>query len=139
MTALRSILALALLAASSATLGQAKALPIALKGYDPVSYFTEPRPVKGSSALNYDFDDSRYLFSTSKNKERFAADPDRYAPQFTGLCTTGLASGMKVHADPNIFLVRDGKLYVFSSAEARDLAVSDASILRKAEEAWKGK
>jgi YHS domain-containing protein len=139
MIRLRTILALAALAASGAVLGQAKAPPVALKGHDPVSYFTAERPVKGTSSLNYDFDDSRYLFSTPKNKALFAANPDRYAPQFTGLCTMGLASGMKVEADPSNYLVRDGKLYVFSSAESRDIAARDPAVIRKAHEAWKGK
>src|SRR5262245_24229861 len=119
MKSLRIVLGLVALAGASAVLGQAKAPPVALKGNDPVSYFTEQRPVKGTSTLAYDFDDTRYLFASAKNKDLFAADPERYAPQFTGLCTTGLAMGMKAEADPAQYLVKDGKLYVFSSPQAR--------------------
>ncbi len=84
--------------------------PVALKGNDPVSYFNPGRPAKGASKISYDFDQSRYLFSSAKNKELFAANPDRYAPQFSGLCATGLSMGAKAEADPNVFLVKDGKL-----------------------------
>jgi YHS domain-containing protein len=110
--------------------------PVALKGNDPVSYFNPGRPAKGTSKISYDFDQSRYLFSSVKNKEQFAANPDRYAPQFSGLCATGLSMGMKSEADPNVFLVKDGKLYVFSSVEARQMVEKDPSLLKKAQDSW---
>lgn len=113
-----------------------KAPPLALKGNDPVSYFNPGRPALGASKISYDFDQSRYLFSSAKNKELFAANPDRYAPQFSGLCATGLSMGMKAEADPNVFLVKDGKLYVFSSIEARQMVEKDPTLLKKAQEAW---
>ena len=110
--------------------------PVALKGNDPVSYFNPGRPAKGTGKISYDFDQSRYLFSSVKNKEQFAANPDRYAPQFSGLCATGLSMGMKSEADPNVFLVKDGKLYVFSSIEARQMVEKDPTLLDKARESW---
>jgi YHS domain-containing protein len=130
------VLALAALAASSAALGQSKALPIALQGNDPVSYFSSSGPARGASGINYDFDDTRYLFANTKNKELFAANPDRYAPQFAGLCAIGLSMGMKMKADPSAYFVKDGKLYVFSSAERRDLAMKDPRLLEKAQQVW---
>lgn len=113
-----------------------KAPPVALKGNDPISYFTPGRPAKGASKISLDFDDSRYLFSSAKNRELFAANPERYAPQFSGLCATGLSMGMKSEADPSVFLVKDGKLYVFSSVEAREMVQKDPTLLKKAREAW---
>ena len=110
--------------------------PVALKGTDPVTYFNPGKPAKGASSFAYDFDDARYHFSSAKNKELFAANPDKYAPQFTGLCATGLGMGMKAQADPNIFTVQDGKLYVFSSAEARDMVQKDPTLLKKAHQTW---
>lgn len=109
---------------------------VALKGHDPVSYFTDGRPVKGSAGINYDFDERRYLFSSQKNRDRFAASPDRYTPQFGGVCTTGLALGVKAQADPAIWKIIDGKLYVFSSTQARDKAEQDPSLLAKAQQNW---
>jgi len=113
-----------------------KAPTVALKGNDPMTYFNPGRPAKGTSRISYDFDQSRYLFSSVKNKEQFAANPDRYAPQFSGLCATGLSMGMKSEADPNVFLVKDGKLYVFSSIEARQMVEKDPTLLDKARESW---
>ncbi len=114
----------------------AQSPPVGLKGHDPVSYFTDGRPVKGSAGINYDFDEARYLFSSQKNRERFAASPDRYTPQFAGLCATGLSMGMKAEADPSVFKIIDGKLYVFSSTRARDMVDQDPSLLAKSHQSW---
>lgn len=110
--------------------------PVSLKGHDPVSYFTDGRPVKGSPTLAHDFDEARYLFSSPKNRERFAASPERYTPQFAGLCTTGLSMGAKAEADPSVFKIVDGKLYVFSSPAAREKADKDPALLARAHRNW---
>ena len=49
-----------------------KSPKLALKGHDPVAYFTDGRPVRGAASMNVDFDDSRYLFDDfiSMIKER---------------------------------------------------------------------
>jgi len=134
---LRFILAVLALCFCGATFAQPKADKTpALKGHDPVSYFVDGRPVKGAPAIAYDFDDSRYHFSTPKNRELFAAAPDRYAPQFAGLCTVGLAMGMKAEADPSVWKIVDGKLYVFSSVGARNKMEQDPSMLAKARETY---
>ena len=105
---------------------------VALKGYDPVAYFTDGKPVKGDKAHSYDWDEARYLFANAKNKAAFAAAPEKYAPQFAGLCATGLAFGKKVEADPQAWKIVDGKLYVFSSISAKDAADKDPSVLARA-------
>ena len=133
---MRQLLAVLVLMVGSQALAQ-KSPPVALKGNDPVSYFTPGRPVKGASAFNVDFDDSRYLFSSQKNKQLFASNPDRYAPQFSGLCATGLAMGMKAEADPGVWKIIDGKLYVFSSVDAREMAEKDPSLIKKSHASWK--
>ena len=129
-------LMLALAAACFSTALVAQSPSVSLKGHDPVAYFTEGRPVKGSTAINYDFDDARYLFSSQKNRERFASSPDRYTPQYGGLCTTGMALGMKAEADPTVWKIVDGKLHVFSSTQAREKFEKDASMLAKSQENW---
>jgi YHS domain-containing protein len=129
------ILALAAACLSSSLLAQSP--PVSLKGHDPVSYFTDGRPVKGSAGINYDFDEARYLFSSQKNRERFASSPERYTPQFAALCATGMSMGMKAEADPSVFKIIDGKLYVFSSLQAREKMEKDPSLLAKSHQNWK--
>jgi len=90
-------------------------LPLAIKGYDPVAYFTVGKPTQGAAEFEYVWDERRYRFSSASNRELFKADPVRYAPQFGNYCAMALAKGMVVVADPENWLVSDGKLYVFGS------------------------
>ncbi len=57
---------------------------VALKGYDPVSYFTDGKPEKGSAEFTFAFDDTTYWFKSAEHATKFAADPEHYAPQFDG-------------------------------------------------------
>lgn len=86
---------------------------LALQGYDPVAYFVENRPVKGSPEFQKDWDGARYHFASAKNRESFAADPDRYAPQFSGYCSASVGYGRKNEGDPLTWKIVEGKLYVF--------------------------
>jgi hypothetical protein len=40
---------------------------LAIEGYDPVAYFTEGRPVKGSSEFEFIWEDAKWRFSSDKN------------------------------------------------------------------------
>lgn len=129
----RRTMLIAAMAVALPALAQDKAAPrLGIKGYDPVSYFTEGRPVKGAPGLHHDFDDTRYLFSSQKNRGAFAADPARYEPQFGGLCATGIAFGKQAESDPTQWAILDGKLYVFSSLEAKQMAEKDPALIRRA-------
>ena len=93
----------------------AQNIPLAIKGYDPVAYFTLGKPTKGVPEFAYDWDDHRYLFVSAEHRDRFKAEPVRYAPQFGNYCAMALAKGLIVVANPENWLVSDGKLYVFGS------------------------
>ncbi len=116
--------------------GTAGTLPVALKGYDPVSYFNPGKPERGNASSYVDFEDSRFLFSNPRNRDLFASNPDKYSPQFSGLCATGLSMGKKLDADPNVFKVIDGKLYVFSSSRAMESVLKDPAKLKQGHEVW---
>lgn len=111
---------------------------IALKGYDPVAYFTVGEPVPGKRDFETVFDGTRYRFASADNKDRFESDPDKYAPQFAGACASGLSLGVKVEADPTIWRIVDGKLYVFAAKSGRDQMDADpAGTISRANEHWK--
>ena len=57
---------------------------VAIKGYDTVAYHTEKRAVKGSRQYTYKWNDAKWYFSSAENRNLFAADPERYAPQYGG-------------------------------------------------------
>ena len=110
---------------------------IALKGYDPISYFTDGKPEKGSSEFTFAFDDTTYWFKSAEHRDKFAADPERYAPQFDGFCTIQLSRGLKVEADPEAWAITNGKLYVFSGKRGVPVFKEQpVAIADKARENW---
>jgi hypothetical protein len=98
---------------------------LAIKGYDPVAYFTDGRPVPGLPEIEYEWDEPRFRFASAEHRERFKADPARYAPQFGNFCAMALSKGEIVVADPENWLISDGKLYVFGKPVGPDLFGKD--------------
>jgi hypothetical protein len=88
-------------------------VPLAIKGYDPVAYFTTGSPARGLPEFEYEWDEHRYRFTRTEHRELFKANPVRYAPQFANFCAMALSKGELVEADPENWLIADGKLYVF--------------------------
>ena len=130
-------------AASFAQSDPAKPLRVVLKGHDPVAYFTESKPVKGDPKISYDWDGERYLFSNAGTRGKFAANPERYAPQFGGYCTGNMARGARVEADPEAWIISDGRLYVFGQLKFKEIAEKDRRWLTEkvasAGESWRAK
>ncbi|GAB3521162.1 YHS domain-containing (seleno)protein [Photobacterium alginatilyticum] len=85
---------------------------IAIKGYDPVAYFTESKALKGNKAFTATYKNAIYQFSSADNRDAFKAEPDKYAPQYGGYCAFGVAMGKKFETDPNAWKVVDNKLYL---------------------------
>ena len=110
---------------------------IALSGYDPVAYFTDGRPEKGSNAFWFAFDDAVYLFRSAEHRAMFAADPERYAPQYDGFCAAGVSKGYKVEPDPEAWVIANGKLYVLMLKErVPDFKRDTAAFVDKADANW---
>ena len=110
----RHFVRLAVLAASlPAHKALAATFQLAIKGYDPVAFFTLGKPTKGLPEVTYDWDEQRYLFSSAQHRDLFKADPMRYAPQFANYCAMALTRGETDEANPEYWLVTEGKLYIF--------------------------
>ena len=110
---------------------------VALNGYDPISYFEDGRPEKGSGEFTFAFDDTTYWFKSTEHRDKFAADPEQYAPQFDGYCAVQLSRGRKVEADPEAWTITNGKLYVFSGKRGVPIFREQAvAIAEKAGENW---
>ena len=84
----------------------------AIRGYDPVAYFTDGKPVKGSAEYKADHKGSTFHFRSQANRDAFAADPAKYAPQYDGYCAFGTAAGYKAATHPSAFTIVDSKLYL---------------------------
>lgn len=92
---------------------------VAIKGYDPVAYFTEGRPVLGDPAVTAEFDGATWRFATPEHRRAFLAYPSRYEPEYGGFCAYGAAKGRKTDIDPAAFSIIGGRLYLNASLEAR--------------------
>jgi hypothetical protein len=99
----------------------AEDLPLGIQGYDPVAYFTEGHPERGLPELEYPWDEHRYRFARPEHRALFMGDPARYAPQFAEFCAMALSQGELVVADPQNWLISDGKLYLFGKREGPEL------------------
>lgn len=83
-----------------------------LSGYDPVAYFTEGKPVRGNGYHVAEYKGVTYAFANKKNRKKFEANPGKYAPAYGGWCAYGVAVGKKFVADPTVWRIVDGTLYV---------------------------
>jgi YHS domain-containing protein len=113
---------------------------VAIKGYDTVAYFTDGHAMKGSEEFAYDWLGTPWYFANAEHRDLFKADPAKYAPQFGGYCTGGMAGGhAAVNVDPETaWRIIDGKLYiVYDPTYVADLdGPARGEILAKAEANW---
>jgi hypothetical protein len=129
-TAVGAILAAAASAAAAET-------RVALSGYDPVAYFIDGHPEKGLAEYSAAFDDATYWFKNAEHRALFIADPDHYAPQFSGYCAMNVSRGLKMEADPEAWAIADGRLYVFSMKQGVPMfRQQTAEIVGKATQNW---
>src|SRR5512134_970368 len=85
---------------------------LALRGYDAVAYHTEGRPVAGRAEFEYRWNGARWRFASAAGRDRFAASPERYAPQFGGYCAYAVSRGYTADVDPEAWRIVDGALYL---------------------------
>lgn len=118
---------------------------VGLVGYDPVAYFPEGggKPEKGLISISAQHEGVTYRFVSEEHKAAFLKNPTKYVPQFGGWCTWALAElGKRVDVDPESYVVKNGKLYVFYRDKALDTRAkfleSPDGLLSKAQANWPG-
>src|SRR5262249_35836082 len=74
---------------------------IGLEGYDPVAYFTLSAPTPGFAEYEYVYDGVRYRFANARHLALFKTNPDKYAPQFGGLCANNMSNGDAARVRPD--------------------------------------
>ena len=78
-----------------------------------------------------------WLFRSAENLARFKTEPERYAPAFGGFCAYCAASGHKMHADPTVWVIVDGKLYLHVNNDLRDTWRKDPTrYIKDAGDRW---
>jgi YHS domain-containing protein len=94
---------------------------VAIKGYDPVAYFTDNKAVEGSATYAYQWLGAEWHFASAKNRDLFIANPGKYAPQYGGYCADGVSFGtVTTNIDPQAWRIIDDKLYLSYDPGAAD-------------------
>jgi YHS domain-containing protein len=109
----------------------------AIRGHDPVAYFDRKGPVKGSKQFSHPWRGATWYFASAENRDKFAADPERYAPQYGGYCAYAVAQGYTADIDPSAWSIVDGKLYLNYSLRVRERWNKDIpGYISKADASW---
>ena len=117
--------------------GQSAAENLAIKGYDTVAYFKAARALKGSASFTFQWHDMTWYFLTKENRDLFAANSGKYAPQYDGYCAWAMAEGRKALTDPEEWKIVDGKLYLNCSQSAYEKWSKDIpGNIKKADTNW---
>jgi YHS domain-containing protein len=57
---------------------------LALQGYDPVGYFIQGKPLKGTEEFAYQWMGAEWHFANAEHLDLFRSNPEHYAPQYGG-------------------------------------------------------
>lgn len=110
----------------------------AIRGYDPVAYHLEGKPVLGKPEFKTEWNGAEWRFASAANRDAFVADPKRYAPAFGGFCAFGASRGYKVSTDPDAFAIEGGTLYLNYSIPVQNTWNKDRpGYIEKATTNWK--
>ncbi len=145
MTVLNLIITVALAAASYAADAGGKSLVLknkqglAIEGYDPVAYFTDNKPIKGSAKISSEYDGAKYLFASAEHKALFDANAAKYAPAYGGYCGYAASIDRLSPVSPEWFQIDDGKLILQHNKKAFDLFNKELKDnVKKADVNWPG-
>jgi YHS domain-containing protein len=100
-----------------------------LKGYDVVAFFTQGKPVKGSTDYSFQWNGVKWLFYNNTDLETFKGSPEKYAPQYGGYCAYGTAEGHKAPTQADTWTIVDNKLYFNYNARVKEMWNKNRSAL----------
>jgi YHS domain-containing protein len=110
---------------------------LALKGYDPVAYFADGRPVEGRGEFEADWRGAKWRFASAEHRAAFLREPDKYAPQYGGYCSWAVGHAYTAKGDPEAWKIVDGKLYLNYDKQVREKWEREiAALIAKGDENW---
>jgi hypothetical protein len=110
---------------------------LAISGYDPVAFFTDGKPLSGTADLELPYGGAVWRFANIGNRAAFAARPDVYMPQYGGYDPLGVARGLAVAGNPNVWVIADQRLFLFYDGDRRDRFAADPSrVIGAADRKW---
>lgn len=110
----------------------------AINGYDTVAYFSENKPVKGSSDYTATWQGATFKFASPANRDKFKVAPDKYAPQYGGYCAYAVAmNSSKASTEPDAFKIVSGKLYLnYDKDIQKKWEANQANFISEANVIW---
>lgn len=100
---------------------------VAIQGYDAVAYFARKEAVRGTPEHRHEWSGTVWFFSSAENKAAFAAQPEKFAPQYGGHCSLSVAGGSTSRGAGDAWTIRDDKLYLNGNADVRSRWLQNAS------------
>lgn len=112
---------------------------VAINGYDPVGYFIDEKPLRGSADFRFKWDGAMWHFAFAANRDAFAANPERYAPKYGGYCAYAVSRGYTASTSPRAWRVWEGRLYLNFNRAVRALWERDIpGNVKMADANWPG-
>lgn len=110
---------------------------VAIRGYDPVAYFTQSSPVAGDAAYRAAYNGATWLFASAENQAMFEAQPKAFAPQYGGYCAYAVSKGGTATTSPDAWTIVDDKLYLNFNKVVRGIWSNDIpGNIAKADANW---
>ena len=108
-----------------------------LKGFDPVSYFSGDKPVRGSAQYQKHYEYGTYFFANDQNLQQFSTDPQKYVPQYGGFCSKGVSYAIRAGGDPLAYAIHNDRLFIFANEYAKDYwSLDPTDMVGKADGYW---
>jgi len=100
---------------------------LAIKGYDPVSYFTTGEPTPGLAQFSTTYKGAAYRFVSVENRDRVIAAPEKFVPQYGGYCAYAISLNKIADIDPDEWAIVNDKLYLNNNFFSQTLWSLDKS------------
>ena len=110
---------------------------LAVDGYDPVAYFTEGAPTKGSRKFTLEWQGANWRFASQESLDAFRSEPERYAPAYGGYCAWAVSQGYTAGIDPQAWRIVDGRLFLNYNRKVQKTWEADrANLIEQADRNW---
>lgn len=113
-------------------------LHLMLRGYDVVAYAAQGRAVPGSPLYRSRLEGVTYYFASAEHQARFESEPQRFQPAYHGYDAARIVYAIPEPADPEVWCVVDGRVFLFADAESKAAFELDlAGNVALADQYWK--
>jgi hypothetical protein len=75
---------------------------VAIKDYEPMAYFNNGKPMRGSRESEYVWMDAKWHFWSAEHRDLFMKNPEKYSPKYGGYCAYAVSRGFTADIDPEV-------------------------------------